>query len=227
MAGLGQQSASSSSTDHWSSHAVELVPCDYCGACVPFADYMDHIAIHKIKLYSCAQCSVSFTSNDESTEQVPLCSACLLTSQSEMELSATSTPETAAMQMVEMVRTAGQGMLPSSPSMATDVCNFDLAVGFVRELSFYCRLGLPEIELVYHWTCERNLSSIVDNNLRVPGDTNADGSRIQTVNGAKYGRGIYAATDLSYGRPYGRGAPGALLCLALPGKVFSRPRENR
>jgi len=61
-------------------------------------------------------------------------------------------------------------------------------------------------------------------NLRVPGQMNADGSRVITANGERHGRGIYAATEFGYGRPYAQGASEALLCLALPG-VVSRAKK--
>merc|ERR1719482_1141803 len=123
-----------------------------------------------------------------------------------------------------MVRCAGAELeLPGSllgGLEIADVCNFDLAVDFVHELILHCRAGRDTIELVYHWTREKNIDTIVNNNLRVPGETNADGSHVQTANGDKYGCGIYAASDISYGRCYGHGAHGALLCLAIPGRVL-------
>lgn len=82
------------------------------------------------------------------------------------------------------------------------------------------------IEIVYHWTREENINTIVENNLRVAGDVNTDGSRIATAHGSVYGRGIYAATNISFGKNFGKGARCALLCLAIPGRSTPAGRSG-
>merc|ERR1712050_131578 len=118
-------------------------------------------------------------------------------------------------------------MLTCGRTLAWDVCNFDIAVEFVRTLqSPESRYGKPAIEVVYHWTREENVHSIVQNILRLPGDMNLDGSVVSMANGARLGRGIYAAIDFDTGRKYGKGSPYALLCLALPGRVAQHGQKR-
>merc|ERR1712217_231319 len=111
---------------------------------------------------------------------------------------------------------------------AREVCNFDVAAAFVRQMQSLAHdeggaeWALPEI--VYHWTREENIGRIVENNLRVAGQVNSDGSNVGQAHGAVYGHGIYAATDISFGRHYGHGAPCSILCLALPGRVLEGRR---
>jgi len=85
----------------------------------------------------------------------------------------------------------------------------------------YCQHGAAaaQPEIVYHWTRKEHIHSIVENNLKMPGETNLDGSHVNTAHGSVYGKGIYAATTMSFGERYGHGASSALLCLGLPGIV--------
>lgn len=220
-AGTESKCTSSSSSDNWleTLSSLNLVPCDHCDCMIAFEGYVEHMAlVHGLAICKCALCNAEFTA----AEQTELCSSCLQLTQSTPMVDTHCTPESLSMQLVEMVRCAAED-LPTIEIM--EVCNFDLAVGFVREFLFHFAAGHEKIEVVYHWTREANINTIIDNNLRVPGDVNSDGSRIQTANGERYGRGIYAATDLNYGRHYGRGARGAFLCLALPG-VFRHGRRR-
>jgi hypothetical protein len=112
---------------------------------------------------------------------------------------------------------ASDSVIPRA-TQPRDVCNFDVAIKFVNKLKDCVAQGLwyrCVIELVYHWTREENIQKIIENSLRVPGEANADGSSVTVVNGETYGRGIYAATDLAFGKRFGCGAPCAFLCLAI------------
>ncbi|CAE7358909.1 Camk4 [Symbiodinium sp. CCMP2456] len=109
-----------------------------------------------------------------------------------------------------------------------EICNFDVAVAFVKRL-----LELKaeqdaemQLEVVYHWTREENVATIVENNLRPPGAANADGTAVKVVNGEALGRGIYAATNIEFGRSYGFGLSCAFLCLAVPGIVRAEKRSG-
>eukprot|EP00928_Gymnodinium_smaydae_P043030 TRINITY_DN28921_c0_g1_i1.p1 TRINITY_DN28921_c0_g1~~TRINITY_DN28921_c0_g1_i1.p1 ORF type:complete len:559 (+),score=82.98 TRINITY_DN28921_c0_g1_i1:87-1763(+) len=107
---------------------------------------------------------------------------------------------------------------------AREVCNFDVALAFVRKLksckdSSSTRENVRPLEIVYHYTREENVDKIVDNNLKVPGSKNADGTKVDVKNGSVYGRGIYAATDMHYGQNFGAGLKCAFMCLAIPGRV--------
>jgi len=115
--------------------------------------------------------------------------------------------------------------LPDTFDTAREVCNYDLAVSFTQQMwDFASSSGdsaHAEPEIVYHWTNTKNFQSIVNNNLQVAGESNADGSRIAQAHGAVHGRGIYAADNIRFGRGYGGGAPCALLwhlvpCFVLP-----------
>lgn len=207
-AGSGQSSSSSSSSYQQSSVSIDLIPCEFCDALVPLEQYAAHVSKHDSKHADCSFCGVTFDA-----EHVPgngeLCPEC----QASVTLDAL--PVDLAMQVVKMIECAGIE-IPHD----FRVCNYDLAVKFIQELLSHCACGRKMIEIVYHWTHKDNVSAIVDNNLRVPGDVNADGSKVVTVNGERYGRGIYAATDFNYGRHYGRGAPVALVCLANPGLIL-------
>lgn len=194
---------------------MNLVPCDECHALVPFDDFLAHVATHRLSYTTCASCGLDILVGESfRQDQDELCLPCYQDSM--------LTPVSLAMQMVEMVRCASEEIdLPLVGRWhVADVCNFDLVVGFVNEFFSHYASERKSIELVYHWTHEKNIDAIVNNNLRVPGEMNVDGSTITVANGDKYGRGIYAATDIGYGRRYGQGAPGALLCLALPGHTL-------
>ncbi|CAE7942171.1 Camk4, partial [Symbiodinium sp. KB8] len=109
-----------------------------------------------------------------------------------------------------------------------EICNFDVAVAFVKRL-----LELKaeqdaemQLEVVYHWTREENVATIVENNLRPPGSANADGTAVKVLNGEALGRGIYAATNIEFGRSYGFGLSCAFLCLAVPGIVRAEKRSG-
>jgi len=95
----------------------------------------------------------------------------------------------------------------------------------MRALSSQVGSNVAVPELVYHWTKEENIQKIVENNLRPPGEANLDGSRVDVVNGTAFGRGIYAATNLTFGQQFGNGAPCAFLCLALPGHTIKGGRQ--
>lgn len=127
-------------------------------------------------------------------------------------------PDMVAMRVVEMVRTAGKS-LPGTHNTAREICNFDVAATFVRKAKEFADNEKTDLEVVYHWTKEDNINLIVENNLQAPGGVNGDGSSVAQAHGAVHGRGIYAATDIAFGREYGRGAPCALLCLALSGRA--------
>lgn len=106
---------------------------------------------------------------------------------------------------------------------AREVCNFDVALSFVKKLK-ELKNQTWALELVYHWTREENVNKIVENNLKVPGSTNADGTKVVLKNGAAFGSGIYAATDMNYGAHFGGGLRCAFLCLATPG--FTKTCRN-
>ena len=70
-----------------------------------------------------------------------------------------------------------------------EICNFDVAVAFVKrlvELKAHEEAEM-ELEVVYHWTREENVATIVENNLRPPGSANADGTAVKVVNGEASG----------------------------------------
>lgn len=100
-----------------------------------------------------------------------------------------------------------------------EVCNFDVAMAFVRKAKAFAteehRRG--KIEIVYHYTSEETVQTIVENSLKVPGSSNSDGSVVPLKNGAAYGTGIYTASNIQYGKAYGAGLSCSFLCLALPG----------
>lgn len=74
----------------------------------------------------------------------------------------------------------------------------------------------PPVEVVYHWTPERNFGAIEDAGLRV---ARADAGQVR--NGQRYGEGVYTATqfrcDENRHGGYGEGAARCFLCLAAPG----------
>lgn len=212
-AGSGQTSSTSSSSYQQSSVSIDLIPCEYCDALVPVEQYAAHASQHQFKRADCSFCATTFNTDDVLGDG-ELCPDCQANVTVDAQQSVTTSPEALALQVVEMIRECACQEISQD---FREVCNFDLAVKFIDELLFHCACGRKTIEIVYHWTHEDNVSAIVDNNLRVPGDVNEDGSRVVTANGERYGRGIYAATDFNYGRRYGRGAPVALLCLAIPG----------
>jgi len=107
-----------------------------------------------------------------------------------------------------------------------EVCNFDVAVAFVRRLRSIKSTPITaetDLEVVYHWTREENVNKIVENNLRPPGSTNADGSAVRVLNGEVYGRGIYASTNIDFARSFGGGLACAFLCIAFPGRMAASP----
>eukprot|EP00930_Biecheleria_cincta_P036305 TRINITY_DN24907_c0_g1_i1.p1 TRINITY_DN24907_c0_g1~~TRINITY_DN24907_c0_g1_i1.p1 ORF type:complete len:514 (+),score=62.85 TRINITY_DN24907_c0_g1_i1:82-1623(+) len=113
-------------------------------------------------------------------------------------------------------------------NQAREVCNFDVALAFVQKLKSLqhdIRKGVCDaLEIVYHYTREENVQLIVENNLKVPGDRNDDGSEVVVKNGEVYGRGIYAATDLNFAKSFGGGLSCAFMCLAIPGKASQAKR---
>jgi len=168
-----------------------FIPCEECGRLVPYEEYGVHQAMHN-DLGTALQRKQLFNE-----------------------------PDGIALLILEIVREASTS-LPDSFDTAREICNFDVAVPFVRKMLSFCRqLGVAaaQPEIVYHWTKKEHIQSIVENNLKAPGEVNVDGSNVKTVHGAVYGKGIYAATDMSYGKAYGYGTPSALLCLALPGSI--------
>ena len=102
-----------------------------------------------------------------------------------------------------------------------EICNFDVAVAFINRLCALQKQTEAEscLEVVYHWTREENVQKIVENNLRPPGSTNTDGTTVRVLNGEVLGRGIYASTNVEFGRSFGCGLSCAFLCLAVPGLV--------
>ncbi|CAK9073689.1 unnamed protein product [Durusdinium trenchii] len=106
-----------------------------------------------------------------------------------------------------------------------EVCNFDVALEFVKRLRSLKHRSSQStrLEVVYHWTREENVNKIIENNLKPPGATNADGTQIHVLNGEAFGRGIYASTDVNYGRAYGAGLSCGFLCLAFPGHMGRTP----
>jgi hypothetical protein len=166
-----------------------------CGEEVPWSSYASHVATHGVEQRQAEE---------------------------EARLEHSYEPDDVAMQVVRMVRREGEA-LPNRYDAGRDICNFDVAARFVRQMHIFGdEGGLPyaTAEVVFHWTREANIVSIVENNLRVAGEATDDGMRIPMAHGAVHGRGIYAATEISYGARYGHGAPCSLLCLALPGKAL-------
>jgi hypothetical protein len=117
---------------------------------------------------------------------------------------------------------SAEATIPRTGDQAREVCNFDVALAFVKKLKAL-QSKIPKngqsLEIVYHYTREENVNKIVENNLKVPGSSNADGSKIDVKNGSAYGVGIYAATDMSFGQSYGCGLSCAFMCLAIPGRT--------
>ena len=110
---------------------------------------------------------------------------------------------------------AASAVLPRM-NQPREVCNFDVALAFVERLSS----GREEdIEIIFHWTREENVNKIIENNLRAPGERNADGTAVTMLNGKAFGQGIYAATNINFGRSFGCGNPCAFLCLAASGRT--------
>eukprot|EP00928_Gymnodinium_smaydae_P043347 TRINITY_DN29063_c0_g1_i1.p1 TRINITY_DN29063_c0_g1~~TRINITY_DN29063_c0_g1_i1.p1 ORF type:complete len:653 (+),score=115.54 TRINITY_DN29063_c0_g1_i1:268-1959(+) len=174
-----------------SADAVVVVPCEVCGEEVPWSQYSTHVAAHR--------------EQQQAREQSRLALSC--------------EPAEVALQLVALVRREADLI-----DGGRDICNFDVADGFVRQMHAFGGDGdFPKAtaEIVYHWTREENLSSIIDVNLRVAGEPAQDGSRIPRAHGAAHGSGIYAAADIAFGARYGHGATEALLCLALPGNVLT------
>lgn len=82
----------------------------------------------------------------------------------------------------------------------------------------YCTECHPKaVQVVYHWTPEKNFSSIREHGLVVPGGDSGVGH--QTDEGY-YGRGIYTSPLFDRYIGYGKGAQQAFLCLCLPGRQF-------
>ena len=80
-----------------------------------------------------------------------------------------------------------------------EICNFDMAVAFVKrlvELKAHEEAEM-ELEVVYHWTREENVATIVENNLRPPGSANADGTAVKVVNGEASGFLILLLTTIT------------------------------
>jgi len=128
---------------------------------------------------------------------------------------------------------AGDAIIPRM-DQAREVCNFDVALAFVKKLksmkASIIKEKFQDLELVYHWTREENVHKIVENNLRAPGAVNSDGTKVELKNGAAYGAGIYAATNMRFGQSYGGGLSCAFLCLAIPGRRANaqklKPRDD-
>ncbi|CAK0881121.1 unnamed protein product, partial [Prorocentrum cordatum] len=66
---------------------------------------------------------------------------------------------------------------------AREVCNFDVAVAFVKKMRSMSEAA-GSLEIVYHYTRGENVHQIVENSLKVPGTTNADGSKVTVKNGS-------------------------------------------
>merc|ERR1712113_27451 len=64
-----------------------------------------------------------------------------------------------------------------------------------------------------------NARRIMENGLRVPGEVTSDGALVEVRHRESYGRGIYAATDMNFGRSFGGKTPCVFLCLAVAGQV--------
>lgn len=208
---------------------VEKVPCDVCGVMVPFHSYCAHVAKHDPTL--AAATNVRYVSGEAEGTSLfcEVCSAHVFHADYDAhmefheqeasrrpieDLSASTQPDIIALQAIEFTRGAEE-LLPC------EVSNFDTCARFVRKLQEFVQQYGADIgsamEVVYHWTDPSNIHVIVENSLLVPGESNADGSCVHVANGSRYGTGIYAADNLSFGRTYGRGAQYALLCIALPG----------
>eukprot|EP00913_Durusdinium_trenchii_P013736 g12897.t1 len=141
-------------------------------------------------------------------------------------------------QIVEMARSGGSG-LPGNRSVSWDppyqcwapekvaeasviprmnqpreVCNFDVALEFVKRLRSLKHRSSQStrLEVVYHWTREENVNKIIDARMLS-----------SPRNGEAFGRGIYASTDVNYGRAYGAGLSCGFLCLAFPGHMGRTP----
>mmetsp|Transcript_10723 Transcript_10723/g.19944 ORF Transcript_10723/g.19944 Transcript_10723/m.19944 type:complete len:381 (-) Transcript_10723:327-1469(-) len=232
------------------------VPCDRCGAFVPFSLFSDHAAAHLAEddeqWVTRARKSKAAPSASSNIELLPceVCGDLFMLSEyaahlaehqakqaaaGEAELSNFRTPEAVAARLVEQLRKAaeapdgnGQPALPNG-----SVANFDLAVDFLRCMhSFREALGkkLAEPQIVYHWTQRTNFRGIIDSNLRVP-----DGRTVfHTTDTGYYGRGIYTSPDFNYGRAYAYQDGACFICLALPGRQWasrypqdcSRPRRS-
>lgn len=139
------------------------------------------------------------------------------------EFEAFSSPDAIAHQVVKMAREAGAALesMTWRFSNVRDACNFDVAVAFVRTVQVLAQQKpeLAAVECVYHWTRKENARQIMENSLRVPGEVTADGRLVEVRHRQSYGRGIYAATDLNYGRSFGGKRPCVFLCLAVAGHV--------
>jgi hypothetical protein len=170
------------------------IPCEICGDPQALEYYEAHVL------------------NCQQRHQGIQCSA----HREEDRLQRSRRPADIAMLLVDMVRRAGE-RLPGTHDTAREICNFDVVLTFVEKA--LALGGEGALEIAYHWTRKENIQLIVENNLRAPGAVNADGSTVAQAHGAVYGRGIYAAINIAFGAQYGRGAPCALLCLALPGRV--------
>lgn len=131
------------------------------------------------------------------------------------ELATSREPAIIALQAVELLRQVGFGH--------NEVGNFDIFLAFVKQMQAF---RVKTIEVVYHWTSAEKVRSIVNNNLRVPGDVNSDGSLVMCANGSAYGPGIYTAVNSEFGRCFGKGAAQVLLCLALPGNQAKIPKAR-
>eukprot|EP00435_Cladocopium_sp_Y103_P002631 s841_g1.t1 len=80
-------------------------------------------------------------------------------------------------------RVAEHAVIPRM-NQPREVCNFDVALQFVKLEAYFSKLcsmkdgsnKATKLEVVYHWTGEENVQKIVENNLKPPGSTNADGT---------------------------------------------------
>lgn len=231
--------APSSSQESRKSQELESIPCDVCGCLIPFEDYAEHTATHssspagvpnpesRWRWQKNLEHDTNFIPCEDCGRLVP-CREFSAHQQMHDDLktalqreSLSREPDGIALLTVEMVREAGT-LLPDSSDTAREVCNFDVVVPFVYKMHYMYRqhgAAAAQPEIVYHWTREEHIHSIVENNLKAPGETNLDGSHVNTAHGSVYGKGIYAATNMSFGEKYGHGASSVLLCLGLPGTV--------
>jgi len=144
-----------------------------------------------------------------------ICEGCIDVQQEQLLRFSHEPPEIAR----QLLKAARCDHLPQTPDSFREVCNFDLALGFVGQMQdFGCGGTQTEPEIVYHWTRQDNIPRILDNSLLKAGETNKDGSCVAQAHGKVHGEGIYAFDNISDGESYGAGAPCALLCLGLPGR---------
>lgn len=226
----------------------EQIPCDVCGALVPFKCFEEHAATHllhnrvaplkrpsignvtssgsdAVALLPCEVCGQLLSFHDYAAHCVDHETGQL----AEADLSSFDTPEAVSAQLVEHFRASSEAPLAGGmPALRYgSIANFDLAVNFIRQARrMHMSHGIEraKIYVVYHWTPRKNFRPIIDGNLRVP-----DGRTVfhQTDTGF-YGAGIYTSPDFNYGKAYAHGDGACIICMSLPGRQCpsTYPRDN-